>query len=127
MEKRRRVFLFFLSLLLSLFFQAVPYLLRSVLPDYGNLSVVLYYLFLYGAHPVCAAGFPYLLTRKHRLPAILCFFHFGLWLTVLPCYPDGRAAGIVCLVIGVLSAAAGETGAKPGKARAVKKRRKKRG
>ena len=98
-----------LSLLFFLSLQAVPYLLGTVLPDFGQGSVALYFVFLWVIHPLSALFVPFLLTRRHRLPAILCFFHAGVFLLLLPFYPDGKGAGLVCLLLGVISAAAGET------------------
>lgn len=109
-RKNRRRFLFFLlSLFLSAGFQAIPWLLSAVLPDLQSAALLIHAFFLYAAHPVCAAVFPFLLTRKYLFPALTCFFHFGIFLLFLPFYPDGKVIGLICLVIGVFSAAVGET------------------
>ena len=109
-RRKKGVLLFFLSLLLAVGFQGVPLLLGRVLPDLGSVSVLLYYFFLYVLHPLCALFFPFLLTGRHRVPSLLSFFHFGLFLLLLPCYPDGKITGVVCLLLGIFSAAAAEAG-----------------
>ena len=104
-----RILVYFASFGLSAALQAVPALLSLLLPDLDNAAIFIHAFFLYLAHPVCAAIFPFLLTRKYHCPSISCFFHFGLFLLFLPFYPDGKPVGVLCLVIGVFSAAVGET------------------
>ncbi len=106
---RARGRIYLVSLLLAAGLQAVPFLLSAVLPDLSDAAFLIHALCLYLVHPACAVFFPFLLTRKYRFPAISCFFHFGVFLLFLPFYPDGRAAGALCLFLGVFSAAIGET------------------
>lgn len=105
---KSRVLSVLLSLLLAAALQAVPFLLSRALPDLEDVSVLIHAFFLYLVHPFCAAFFPFLLTRKYRVPDIACFFHFGVFLLLLPFYPDGKLIGILCLAIGAVSASAGK-------------------
>ncbi len=107
-EKKKGLLFFLLSLFLSLLLEGAPFFLSRVLPDLGNVSVLLYALFLYVLHPAGAIFFPFLLTGKYRVPSLLTFFHFGLFLLLLPCYPDGKITGLVCLLLGILGASAAE-------------------
>ena len=124
MKKRRlsSPVLFLLVLLSALFLQAVPVLLSHALPDMDSVSILLYSFFLYAVHPLCALTVPFLLTRKGLLPALAVFFPYGLFLLALPFYPDGRGIGAVCLLLGLLSAAAGETWYKQKNGRSRRKR-----
>ena len=107
-EKKKGALFFLLSLFLALALEGAPAFLSVVLPDLGDGSVLMYSFFLYVLHPAGAAFFPYLLTGKYRVPSLLTFFHFGLFLLLLPCYPDGKITGLVCLVLGAMSASAAE-------------------
>ena len=101
--------LFLLSLLTALLLQGAPFLLNRALPDLGNAAVLAHAFFLYVLHPLCAIWFPYRLTGKYQMPSLLTFFHFGLFLLLLPCYPDGKITGLICLLLGIVSASIAET------------------
>ena len=80
--------------------QVLPMLMPS--SDFG---ILLYAFCLYAVHPACAAVVPYRLARKHAVPSMAACLPFGLFLIVLPFYADGLLTGIVCVLIGIVSAA----------------------
>lgn len=93
--------------MIAALFQAVPYLTLRWSPDGSEGGVLLYALCLYALQPAAAALLPAFLTDKKGVNALAAFFPVGLFLLIFPAYAQGVPVGIVCLLLGLLSAAFG--------------------
>ncbi len=83
--------------------QALPMLM----PD-SDAGLLLCALLLYAVHPVCAVIVSYRLVRKRFVPPIAACLPFGLFPIILPFYADGVLTGVICILLGIVSAAAAD-------------------
>lgn len=96
------------EMLLALVFQFVPALTVLVSPDGAQGGLMIYALFFYVVQPLAALALPFYLTKKKRVNAYASFFPIGLCLLVSPAYAGGTGMGLLCLALGLISAATGE-------------------
>ena len=106
-EKRRKITLkcvlwWGCEWLCGLLLQCIP-----LLPNDLESGMLLYSAALYVFHPVCAAFFPYLLTRRLKISEYLTFFPIGLCLVLSPTYVSPGGMGCICLLIGLVASCAG--------------------
>lgn len=95
------------EMLLALLFQLVPMLISSWALDGSELGLLIYAACLYALQPLLALLAPAFLTWKKRVNPFASFFPVGLCLIVFPAYASGLPVGLICLALGLLSAAFG--------------------
>lgn len=107
MTARRALWRFVLLCLWALFLQGIPLLFLSILGDKG---LALYFLYLYLLMPLTALLLPAWAGAGGVHP-LAAFFPIGSALLLLPVY-ESVGMGLVCLLLSLIGAVAGQEWAK---------------
>ena len=95
------------EVLCGVLFQLVPLSVAAFSPDGAEGGLMIYALCLYILQPVAALLAPFFLVWRKGVNPYAAFFPLGLALLLSPAYADGAKFGVVCLLLGLISAATG--------------------